>query len=70
MIDLKPCPFCGKKPHVYSLEAHDGCVSKLEIDCCIRFEIEPSYMIYTEGGTEKRFYPSGDAVEVWNRRSR
>lgn len=67
-IDLKLCPFCGKKPTVIEGVLDKYGIARLELDCCMRFDIWSDEMMYSDGG--KAYVRLGmDAVEKWNRRA-
>ena len=55
MTDLKRCPFCGMKIEDYELTVSCGKAHRLEIRCCVNFDICED--------NEK------DAVEIWNTRA-
>lgn len=69
MIELKPCPFCGRKPENYSITIDDGKVSEMELECCMKFIIRPDALYHTVAFEEHKFFPNGDAIELWNRRA-
>lgn len=66
MADLKPCPFCGKEIEWYSVEMNKYGIDRLQIDCCVSFDIRSDHVMYTD---DDRFVRDGlDAIEKWNRR--
>lgn len=69
MLELKPCPFCGRKPESYSITIEDGKVSEMELECCMKFIIRPDALYHTVAFEEHTFFPNGDAIEIWNRRA-
>lgn len=66
MIELKPCPFCGREIEDYSIKIEKGMTDELNISCfcgadfCIR-----GTKTY---GDNKRIYITS-AIDVWNRRT-
>ena len=57
---LKPCPFCGGKAHLFTVEEPDGS-EKYAVDCYNKgCAVSPFTRLYDT---------QGEAVEVWNRRS-
>lgn len=69
MRELKPCPFCGQQPKSYSITITDGKVSEMELECCMKFTIQPNVFYHTVAFEEHTFYPDGDAIDIWNRRA-
>lgn len=62
-LELKPCPFCGRKLEHYNIEYTGVFTRKFEADCdyChAHIEIEPP-RIYA-------FCEGKDAIDTWNRR--
>lgn len=56
MMELKPCPFCGKEVDCFDARMRDGKISYLEVSCtCGKFEF---YMDSEKG-----------ADEIWNARA-
>ena len=66
MIELKPCPFCGREIYDYSLKIENGMTDELNVSCrCgANFHIRGS-KVY---GDNKRIYIT-TAIDVWNRRA-
>lgn len=55
---LKPCPFCGKKPHIYKVpKSPKGYYWTVQ---CERLDV----IVYTRSMQSKK-----DAIEAWNRRA-
>lgn len=66
-IELKNCPFCGKKIKRYSIGTANGYVYELKISCCMEFDITSDEPMFADA---RRPYMVGlDAVEKWNRRA-
>lgn len=65
-IELKPCPFCGKKPTALEVTFDEYGAKRLKIHCCMSFDIRADESIYTR--REKGIIPVRDAVEKWNAR--
>lgn len=65
---LKPCPFCGEPISIAEAEFDKFGVSRLNIQCCMDFDIFADELIYSEG---KRGYArvGFDAVQKWNKRA-
>lgn len=66
---LKPCPFCGRKVSLVSLqmESNTG-VTRMDIECAcgISFEIHADYVFYANGVP----YLMGlTALDKWEKRS-
>ena len=72
MLELKPCPFCGKQIEQYSASMISETCSSLRI-CCkrckVNFEIEPEYLELFGMEDVRYFFPDGSADEIWNRRA-
>lgn len=67
-LNLKPCPFCGKEVEPCTISQNKYGVTRLEIECCMYFDIRSDYSMTTKAGIE---YKLGlDAVEKWNRRAK
>ena len=66
MIELKPCPFCGQKIERYSIEADSYGISRLQINCCMDFNIMSDDVVTSFGGEWARVGLT--ALEKWNRR--
>ena len=66
MIDLKPCPFCGREIKLYGLVTSQEGIERLDIDCCMDIRIESDPVLYADDG---RYIRTGlDALQKWNRR--
>lgn len=67
MIDLKPCPFCGRVPTAIEVVYNRYGANRLKIDCCMSFDIWSDELIYSDA---KGYVRVGrDAVEKWNTRA-
>ena len=63
MIDLKPCPFCGKEAVIRSGTAFNGQYSTFYIKCS---SCEVQTLKYVNAGNDLKALEK--AIEVWNRR--
>lgn len=67
---LKPCPFCGRKVNLVSLQMESNIgVTRMDIECAcgIRFEIYADDVIYSADGT--RYQMGLTALDKWGKRS-
>lgn len=67
---LKPCPFCGRKVNLASLQMGSGIgVTRMDIECScgISFEIYADDLIYSADGTPHQIGLT--ALEKWEKRS-
>ena len=67
---LKPCPFCGRKVRLASLQMGSGIgVTRMDIECAcgIRFEIYADDVIYSADGTPHQMGLT--ALDKWEKRS-
>lgn len=67
---LKPCPFCGRKVNLASLQMESGIgVTRMDIECAcgIRFEIYADDVIYSTDGTPHQMGLT--ALDKWEKRS-
>lgn len=65
-LELKPCPFCGKEIDQYSVEVNTYGIKRLQISCCMNFDITSDEVLETFFGNE--VIAGFDAEEKWNRR--
>lgn len=65
MIELKPCPFCGRKITKYSIGTINGIVERLDIECCMTFIVKADEMLWH--GNEM-IMTGQDARQKWNQR--
>ena len=66
MIELKPCPFCGKEIKRCSIGTANGYVYELKISCCMEFDITSDELLFADS---EPFKVGLDAIEKWNRRA-
>lgn len=57
MEELKPCPFCGKKPKLYNFQLSKAYIVSCVNDNC---KIRPETVVY-----QRKPY----AIKAWNKRS-
>lgn len=69
---FKPCPFCGEIPKVGVVEFDHGYISKLELLCCMDFEIESDDIIgVMNRNCEETYHMIGlSPIDKWNRRAK
>ena len=66
MIELKPCPFCGRKIYDYSLKIENGMSEKLNISCCCGADF---FIRGTKIYEDNKRIRITSAIDVWNRRA-
>ena len=73
MVELKPCPFCGKSVAECGTVAEHECKDKNSLGyewCAEHFDVVCNYI---KGGcgasTGKSYATPEDAIEAWNRRA-
>lgn len=67
---LKPCPFCGRKVSLESIQMGSNIgVTRMDIECAcgISFEINADDVIYSDGTPHQIGLT---AIEKWERRSK
>ena len=67
---LKPCPFCGRKVNLVSLQLESNIgVTRMDIECAcgINFEIYADDVIYSADGTPHQMGLT--AIDKWETRS-
>ena len=62
MAELKPCPFCGDKPHIDREEIFCDCGAKMPIPLYV-------YGIGNCVGFPKYAEAKAEMIEAWNRRA-
>ena len=68
---LKPCPFCGRKVNLASLQMGSSIgVTRMDIECAcgISFEIYADDVVYSADGT--RYQMGLTALDKWEKRSK
>lgn len=58
-MELKPCPFCGAKPHTVNFKHTNSTLLIYQVMC---FSCNSKPKFFGRGTTEQR------AIEAWNRR--
>lgn len=68
---LKPCPFCGRKVNLVSLQMGSNIgVARMDVECAcgISFEIYADDVIYSADGTPHQMGLT--ALDKWEKRSK
>ena len=71
-VEIKPCPFCGGKGSVSSLDWESGFKAFVDVSCqtCGASTGRITFSTYynCEGGLERKMYEQ-QAINKWNRRA-
>lgn len=62
MAELKPCPFCGDKPHLDREEIFCDCGAKMPLPIY-------EYGLGADGGFPTYKEAKAEMIEAWNRRA-
>ena len=68
-MELKPCPFCGEMPVIKIAEWDEFGMSRMELKCCMYFEIEAEENLFSRMITGNGKHDRVDPIERWNRRA-
>lgn len=70
---LKPCPFCGRNVEPSRVDACEGGLTRLEIDCCIEFILTTETLMYHKRPfsdlDDKGYIPERNLIDLWNTRA-
>lgn len=69
--NLKPCPFCGRKPKNVGITFGETGVEELNISCCMEFRItvDDIYRVDPFVGESTYHRLELDPIQKWNRRA-